>query len=183
MAKKKKKAKEIQNDIMDSAHKVWLAGLGAVAMAEDEGSKIFSDLISKGKNLERRSQNQTKEQMEKAKGTVAGLKIVAESYWETFSRTVDDSVTDVVHRIGVPTKDEIETLTKKVEDLTAAVDNLRAKETPRPRTTAKKTAPKRPATAKKATTTKKTAAKRPAATKKATTTKKTAAKRPATTKK
>jgi len=169
---KKKKAKQIQNDIMDSAHKVWLAGLGAVALAEDEGSKVFNDLISKGKNLERRSQKQTKEQMEKAKGTVAGLKVVAESYWDTFSRTVDDSVTNVVHRIGVPTKEEIETLTKKVEDLTAAVDNLRAKETPRPKAAAKKTAPKRPATAKKATATKKTAAKRPAAAKKATTTKK-----------
>jgi poly(hydroxyalkanoate) granule-associated protein len=168
----KKKAKQVQNDIMDSAHKVWLAGLGAVAMAEDEGSKIFSDLVSKGKKLERRSKKQTQEQMEKAKGTVAGLKVVAESYWETFSRTVDDSVTTVVHRIGVPTKEEIETLTKKVEDLTAAVDNLRTKETPRPRTTAKKPATKRAAPAKKTTTTKKTAAKRPATTKKATTTKK-----------
>ena len=169
---KKKKTKKIQNDIMDSAHKVWLAGLGAVAMAEDEGSKVFNELISKGKNLERRSQKQTKEQMEKAKGTVAGLKIVAESYWETFSRTVDDSVTDVVHRIGVPTKDEIETLTKKVENLTAAVDNLRATETARPRTvakkpsTAKKTAVKRPATAKKATTAKKAPAAKRTTTKK-----------------
>ena len=168
----KKKAKQVQNDIMDSAHKVWLAGLGAVAMAEDEGSKIFSDLVSKGKKLERRSKKQTQEQMEKAKGTVAGLKVVAESYWETFSRTVDDSVTTVVHRIGVPTKEEIETLTKKVEDLTAAVDNLRTKETPRPRTTAKKPATKRATTAKKTTTTKKTAAKKPAAAKKTTTTKK-----------
>jgi len=162
----KKKAKKIPNDVMDSAHKVWLAGLGAVAMAEDEGSKIFSDLISKGKTLETRSKKQTQEQMEKAKGSVAGLKIVAESYWDTFGRTVDDSVTNVVHRIGVPTKEEIETLTKKVEDLTAAVDKLRAKETPRPRATAKKTAAKRPVTAKKATTTKKAPAAKKTATKK-----------------
>ncbi len=162
----KKKAKQVQNDIMDSAHKVWLAGLGAVALAEDEGSKIFSDLVSKGKKLERRSKKQTQEQMEKAKGTVAGLKVVAESYWETFSRTVDDSVTTVVHRIGVPTKEEIETLTRKVEDLTAAVDNLRTKETPRPRTTAKKPAAKRA-----------TATKRPAATKKTPAAKRTTTKK------
>ena len=38
----KKKKKVIQEDIMDSAHKVWLAGLGAVAMAEKEGGKFFA---------------------------------------------------------------------------------------------------------------------------------------------
>ena len=138
MAKKKKK--ELQNDIVESAHKVWLAGLGAVAMAEEEGGKFFSNLLEKGQKLEGKS----KEQVEKAKGTVAGMKTVAESYWETFGRTVDDQMTAVIHRIGVPTKDEIEALTKKVEDLTVAVDKLRTKSAAKPKaTTAKKTAAKK----------------------------------------
>jgi len=152
----KKKTKELQNDIMDSAHKVWLAGLGAVAMAEQEGGKFFTGLVEKGKTLETKS----KDQVEKAKGTVAGMKTVAESYWETFGRTIDDQVTAVIHRIGVPTKDEIETLTKKVEQLTVAVDKLRTKETPKPRTAAKKTPTAKRATTKKATTKKATAAKK-----------------------
>jgi len=151
----KKKNKELQNDIMESAHKVWLAGLGAVAMAEQEGGKFFSNLLEKGQQLEGKS----RKQVEKAKGTVSGMKTVAESYWETFGRTVDDQMTAVIHRIGVPTKDEIETLTKKVEDLTVAVDNLRTKSAAKPKTTAaKKPAAKKPA-AKKATT-KKTATKK-----------------------
>jgi poly(hydroxyalkanoate) granule-associated protein len=152
MAKKKKK--ELQNDIMESAHKVWLAGLGAVAMAEQEGGKFFSNLLEKGQKLEGKS----KEQVEKAKGTVAGMKTVAESYWETFGRTIDDQMTAVIHRIEVPTKDEIETLTKKVEDLTVAVDNLRTKSSAKPKTAAKKTATKKPAA--KKTAAKKTAAKK-----------------------
>jgi poly(hydroxyalkanoate) granule-associated protein len=143
----KKKSKEVHNDIVESAHKVWLAGLGAVAMAEQEGGKFFSNLMEKGQKLEGKS----KEQVEKAKGTVAGMKTVAESYWETFGRTVDDQMTAVIHRIGVPTKDEIEALTKKVEDLTVAVDNLRTKGAAKPKTrAAKKPAAKKPA-AKKAT--------------------------------
>ena len=154
----KKKNKEIQNDIMESAHKVWLAGLGAVAMAEQEGGKFFSNLLEKGQKLEGKS----KKQVEKAKGTVSGMKTVAESYWETFGRTVDDQMTAVIHRIGVPTKDEIETLTKKVEDLTVAVDNLRTKSASKPKTTAKKTAAKK-TTTKKAPATKATAPKKAAA--------------------
>jgi hypothetical protein len=74
------------------------------------------------------------------------MKTVAESYWDTFGRTIDDQVTAVIHRIGVPTKDEIETLTQKVEQLTVAVDNLRTKGASAP----KKAAPKKASTAKKA---------------------------------
>jgi poly(hydroxyalkanoate) granule-associated protein len=143
MAKKKKK--ELQNDIMESAHKVWLAGLGAVAMAEQEGGKFFSNLLEKGEKLEGKS----RKQVEKAKGTVSGMKTVAESYWETFGRTVDDQMTAVIHRIGVPTKDEIETLTKKVEDLTVAVDKLRTKSATKPKTTAAKKPAAKKAAAKK----------------------------------
>jgi poly(hydroxyalkanoate) granule-associated protein len=148
MAKKKTKTKELQNDILESAHKVWLAGLGAVAMAEEEGGKFFSNLLEKGEKLEGKS----KKQVEKAKGTVTGMKTVAESYWETFGRTVDDQVTAVIHRIGVPTKDEIEDLTKKVEDLTAAVDNLRTKSVAKPKTTATKKTTAKKATTKKSAT-------------------------------
>jgi len=152
----KKKSKELQQDIMDSAHKVWLAGLGAVAMAEQEGGKFFTNLVEKGGKLEKKS----KAKVEKAKGTVAGMKTVAESYWETLGRTVDDQMTAVIHRIGVPTKEEIESLTQKVESLTVAVDKLRTKEAsaPKPKkAAAKKAAPKKAAT--KKTTTKKPAAK------------------------
>ena len=133
----KKKSKELQHEIMESAHKVWLAGLGALAMAEEQGGKFFANLVDEGQKFEKKG----KDKVEKAKGTMAGVKTVAESYWETFGRTVDDRMTAVIHRIGVPTKEEIETLTKKVEDLTVAVDKLRTKEAAKAKPAAKKPAP------------------------------------------
>jgi poly(hydroxyalkanoate) granule-associated protein len=163
----KKKAKVIQNDLMDSAHKIWLAGLGAFAMAEEEGGKIFKGLIEKGEGVE----TQGKQEVEKAKttalGTVAGMKTVAESYWDTMERTMDDQLTTVIHRMGIPTKGEIEELTTKVEQLTVSVDKLRANQAAGAKTAARKPAAKKTTTAKKATTAKKTAA----ASKTATTTK------------
>jgi poly(hydroxyalkanoate) granule-associated protein len=142
----KKKAQQIQHEIAENAHQIWLAGLGAVAMAQEEGSKFFSSLVEKGEGFEKAG----KEQVDKARGAVSGVKVVAESYWETFERTLDDKVTAVIHRIGVPTKDEIDSLTERVESLTAAIDKLRVKEAPKPRTAASKTtAAKKPA-AKKA---------------------------------
>ena len=152
----KKKSKELQQDVMDSAHKIWLAGLGAVATAEQEGGKFFTNLVEKGGKVEKNSREKSREQVEKAKGTMAGMKTVAESYWETFGRTVDDQMTAVIHRLGVPSKEEIETLTKKVEALTVAVDNLRTKQA----SASKPAAAKKPAPKKAAA--KKPAAKKPA---------------------
>ena len=142
----KKKAQKIQHDVAENAHQIWLAGLGAVAMAQEEGGKLFKNLVEKGEGFEQIG----RDKVDQAKGAVSGVKVVAESYWETFERTLDDKVTAVIHRIGVPTKDEIDTLTVRVEALTAAIDGLRTKETPKPRAAAAKTpAAKKPA-AKKA---------------------------------
>lgn len=146
MAKKTKKSKDIQNEIKDQAHKIWLAGLGALAMAEEEGGKLFRSLVERGENIESRG----KEQVEKAKGAVTGVKVVAESYLETFERTLDDKVSTVINKLGVPTKDEIDTLTSKVEELTETINKMK-KAQAAPKTTTTRT--RKPA-AKKAATTK-----------------------------
>ena len=153
-----KKAKNVQHDIMENAHKIWLAGLGAVAVAEEEGSKFFKGLMEKGEEVEDRG----REQLEKAKGAATGVKTVAESYWDTFGQTLDEKLTAVINRLGVPTKDEINGLNKKVAELTKAVDTLRQQQTkPAPR----KTAARKPA-AKKTAAAKKPAAKKAPAKKK-----------------
>jgi poly(hydroxyalkanoate) granule-associated protein len=144
----KKKVQQVQHDIAENAHQIWLAGLGAVAMAQEEGGKFFSTLVEKGEGFERAG----KDRVEQAKGAVTGVKTVAESYWETFERTLDDKVTAVIHRIGVPTKDEIDTLTERVESLTTAIEKLRIADAPK--APAKKPAARKPAARK--TTAKKT---------------------------
>lgn len=120
----KKKSKDIQSELLESAHNVWLAGLGAVALAEDEGGKLFQSLVEKGRTFEERG----KGQVEKARGAVSGARTVAESYWETFERTLDEKLTGALHRVGVPTKNEIDTLTKRVEELTTSIENLHRSE-------------------------------------------------------
>ncbi len=124
----KKKVKAVQNDLAESAHKIWLAGLGALAVAGEEGSKLFESLVSRGEEIESKG----KEHVDKAKETVTGVKTVAESYWTTFEQKLDERVTQVIHRLGVPTKAEIETLTKKVDDLTKSIEKLR-KDEPKPK--------------------------------------------------
>jgi len=133
----KKKSKEIQNDLSESAHKIWLAGLGALIAAEEEGSKLFKSLVARGETVEARG----KQQVKKAKSTMSEVKSAAEGYWDTFEKTLDEKVTSVIHRMGVPTKAEITALTAKVETLTKSIDKLRPAKTTTRRTTTTKAKP------------------------------------------
>ncbi len=117
-----KKAKDVQHEVVENAHKVWLAGLGAFAVAEEEGAKFLKNLMEKGEDIESKG----KEHLDKAKGAAGGVKAVAESYWGAIGQTVDDTVTKAFDRVGVPTKDEFKALNKKVAALTKAVENLKA---------------------------------------------------------
>ena len=44
------------NTVRDSAQQIWLAGLGAFAKAQAEGSKVFESLVKEGSTVQRKTQ-------------------------------------------------------------------------------------------------------------------------------
>jgi poly(hydroxyalkanoate) granule-associated protein len=123
----KKKKATLQDEVRESAHKIWLAGLGALAVAEEEGNKLFSNLVDKGQSFESRS----KKQLEKVQGTVEGqfegVRDRAEAVWGKVGKSFDEKVAEALQRLGVPSRMEIQKLTKRVEQLTKKVDTLKPK--------------------------------------------------------
>jgi poly(hydroxyalkanoate) granule-associated protein len=134
-----KKDPRTQHELWDSAHKIWLAGLGALSAAEEEGEKLFKTLVSRGEKYEHR----VKEPVEKVSGTMKKARSRAGKTLESIESAVDDQVTSVLNRLGVPTRDEIAKLSRKVERLTQAVEGKRAGKA---RTTRKKKAASRKST-------------------------------------
>ena len=120
--------KNLQEDLKESAYRVWLAGLGALAAAGEEGAKAFNRLVDRGREYESRSKEDWKVQADKAKEQFDKAKGKAEGQWEDWSEKIDEVLTRSLHRLGVPTRDEIRTLTQRVEELTAKVEGLK----PRP---------------------------------------------------
>jgi len=114
--------KKLQDELVDSAHRIWLAGLGALAAAQEEGSKVFDRLVERGKDVESKG----KDQAGKARETVREK---AESAWSTVGDRFDDTLTSALSRLGVPSRDEIRNLTQKIEELNAKVEQLKQ---PRP---------------------------------------------------
>lgn len=178
---KKKKGGEVPREIADSAHRVWLAGLGALSRAQDEGGKFFRQLVEKGSELEGRGREKVEELVGKARDAASGardkveeartkarteVESRGEELSSQISRVVDERVEKLLHRMGVPTRQEIQALTERVEALNRQVEKGQGAETPATASAAKKPATKKPAARKPAA--KKPAAKKPAAKKPAT---------------
>lgn len=117
--------KKLQDDLKESAHRVWLAGLGALAAAGEEGAKAFSRLVERGRDFESRSKEDFQAQTDKAKEQYGKAKEKVEGQWDEWSEKLDEVLTKSLHRLGVPTRDEIQTLTRRVEELTAKVEGIK----------------------------------------------------------
>jgi polyhydroxyalkanoate synthesis regulator phasin len=107
---------ELQDKVVDSVRQIWLAGLGAAVLTQEEGSKLFDTLVHKGQEVEKQGNS-----------PVTMLKDKATSTLDTLSQKIDDQVASSLHRMGVPTREEIATLTRRVDALIVSVDKLRAK--------------------------------------------------------
>ena len=129
-------SKDFQTDLRDNAHKIWLAGLGALQAAEEEGSKLFKTLVERGESFQNRGRERYDEVKDKVEDAAGQARDKAGTTWEKVEHGLDDGVTSALRRLGVPSRDEIQTLTQRVEELTAVVEKLK----PAKKTAAKRTA-------------------------------------------
>ena len=118
-----KKAKEMQHGMTESAYRVWLAGLGAVAYAQENGTKLFNDLVKRGRDMEARARLPRPD----VTVTMRDATERAKTAWLQLGKGLDEQVTAVLHRMGVPTRQEIATLGKRVDLLTASIEKLKPK--------------------------------------------------------
>lgn len=142
MAQKTTK-KTARTPIRDSVEQVWLAGLGALAMTENEGTRLFRNLVKQGEGFEKATRARLDKAMQRARAVPGDTMSAVEE-------GLDDTMERVMHRLGVPTRREISSLTKRVEGLTTTLEQRRrpARATTRPRTGARrKTAAKTPSAA------------------------------------
>lgn len=114
--------------IMDSAQQIWLAGMGAFARAQEEGGKLFDTLVKEGGTLERKTRSMATGRVDAVRDAVeTGVGQVREravDTWDRLEKVFEDRVQRALNGLGVPGREEIETLTRRVEALTAEVRKL-----------------------------------------------------------
>lgn len=138
MVKKVKKAADSKADnnqlaaaIKDSAQQIWLAGLGAFAKAQEEGSKVFEALVKEGTTIQLRSRAFTEEKLGEVGGRVTkvanDVAKQATQSWDKLEQVFEERVARALKRLGVPTDRDIQDLIARVEQLNASVQALGGK--------------------------------------------------------
>jgi poly(hydroxyalkanoate) granule-associated protein len=138
---------QLASTIRESAQQIWLAGLGAFAKAQGEGTKVFETLMKEGQSLHRKTQAVASEKL----GDVAGKMTAmagevggkANAQWDKLESIFEERTARAMSRLGVPTAKDVAALTERVEALAAAVAKLGGDVTP-PRAKAPKAAAKAP---------------------------------------
>lgn len=141
----KQKKTSVEGDLRESAHKIWMAGLGALATAEEEGSRLFRTLVDRGQSYESKVRKPVDDAARQMRGTMENVRGRAGKAMRDVEEAVDDRVTSALNRIGVPTRDEVARLTRKVEELNARLNDQSGRSAGKSKTVRKKTAKKRSA--------------------------------------
>lgn len=122
MAKKLKEIAEssdsqLATKIKDSANQIWLAGLGAFAKAQAEGGKVFDALVQEGEAMQNRARKT-------AEDTLSDVKSKATGTWDKLEQVFEDRVARALHSLSVPTRKDVDTLAKRVAELTKVAEKL-----------------------------------------------------------
>jgi poly(hydroxyalkanoate) granule-associated protein len=105
------------NAMLDMAHKVLLAGIGVIALTQEEVEKFVAKLVERGEIAEKDGRKMLKDVMERRRKQ-------AEEVRSETEEKVDKRLEEMLTRLNVPTRDDIDTLSKQIASLTRKVDSL-----------------------------------------------------------
>lgn len=105
------------NMLMENGRKVMLAGLGVVTLAQEELTELFNNLVERGTKTEQKTRELVNKQMENRQKE-------AKKAAKRVEKEVEDRFEDVLHRMNIPSKKDIEKLSRKVSTLNTKVNDL-----------------------------------------------------------
>jgi poly(hydroxyalkanoate) granule-associated protein len=146
--------KTATSQVQDYAHEIWLAGLGAFSMAQQEGgkfydqsrktveqtsskvlgesNKMFERLVKEGSKLENKGRKTVNDTVTGVRGDVENrvgkVRDSAQSNWDKLEKVFEQRVARALSRLGVPTSDEIQQLSDRVAELNKEVRALSAQQ-------------------------------------------------------
>jgi poly(hydroxyalkanoate) granule-associated protein len=103
-----------RNPLYEASRKVLLASVGAMALAQDELDEFVNRLVERGEIAEKDGKKLIRETMERRRKQTQK----AES-------EIDSRVHDLLSRMNIPTKSDIDALSARIAALTKKVEELK----------------------------------------------------------
>lgn len=110
------------DEIKRNSNKIWLAGLGAYAMIDEQGRDSFERLVEKGLELEK--ENSARVQPLVADSKLDELKSRANQTMDRIERAFDLRVSSALGRLGISRKSDLDLLHDKIDRLAAAIEQM-----------------------------------------------------------
>ena len=114
--------------VKDSAQQIWLAGLGAFAKMQQEGSKAFEALVKDGAGMQKKTQQAAEETLAQAQARMAGLAsdigTKAAGGWGKLENIFEERVARALEKLGLPSAAEWSALQARVAALEAQLAQL-----------------------------------------------------------
>lgn len=109
---------KVPNPFVETTRKVLLAGIGAVALAQDEAETFVNKLVERGEIAEKDGRQLIKDFMERRKEK-------AEEAMDDAEQDMDVRIERILHRMNVPSKNDINALSRQITALTQKVEELK----------------------------------------------------------
>jgi len=100
-----------------STRQIWLAGLGAFVKAQEEGNKAFVALVKEGERIQKKNRKVAEER-------IALVSTKVSDGWGRLGQGFEDRVARTLSSLGVPSKKDIDKLSKRIAELTVMIQKL-----------------------------------------------------------
>jgi polyhydroxyalkanoate synthesis regulator phasin len=115
-AKTPEEAAKEPNPLLDAVRKVLLASIGAVALAQDEMEDFVDKLVERGELAEKEGKDLLRDVMQRRKKDA-----------KKAEEEVDKRMSELVDRLKIPSKADIDSLSTQIDGLSKKVDELSKK--------------------------------------------------------
>jgi poly(hydroxyalkanoate) granule-associated protein len=153
-ASAQQQADRLSRSLSESAQQIWLAGVGAFSRAQAEGTKLFEALVKEGLTLEQSARKFAGGQADAVRDVVESkvgqARERATDTWDRLEKVFEERVQRALVKLGVPGRDDLNELSKRVDALTAELRRQGGAPVRKTATTAAKKAAPRKTPAKKA---------------------------------
>ena len=105
------------NMLVENGRKMVLAGLGAMTMAQEELVHLFNNLVERGSETEEKTRGMVNKQVENRQKE-------AQKAAKKMEKVVEKRFENLLHRMNIPSKNDIEKLSRKVTTLNKKVNEL-----------------------------------------------------------
>jgi poly(hydroxyalkanoate) granule-associated protein len=124
----------LAQSIKESAQQIWLAGMGAFAKAQAEGTQAFDKLIKDGVTLQKKTQGMAEEKISEVTGKMTAMagEVTAKAgqHWDKLESIFEQRTAKAMGRLGVPTAKDLAALSARIDQLAAEVAKLGGKKAP-----------------------------------------------------